>query len=65
MKAECPRDPSHQRFLAPALIRKRWILDPAGNYCGELRDEVIHQESRWGDEWRCQQCGAVAIKQEG
>jgi len=63
MKATCPKDPNHNRFVTVAHVTEDWIVDEAGNFI-ELagkggESEVVHGPNP-GNTWECAECGAQA-----
>jgi hypothetical protein len=63
MKARCPNDASHKRFVTTAHVTEDWIVDERGEFL-ELADdgvgEVVHKPDS-GNTWTCVECNAEAV----
>jgi len=62
MKARCPKNPEHKRFIATATVLEEWLVDENGDFLSHanMPGEVTHKPSP-GDVWSCEDCGADAI----
>ena len=62
----CPKDKTHDRFIATAHVTQDWIVDGEGNFV-ELSTksdcQVLHEPDE-EDIWTCAACGTEAIEQE-
>jgi hypothetical protein len=62
MRAVCPNDYTHSRFLTDVSVKQGWVVDSHGNYmetraqCLEIYKDVSRDEV-----WTCAICGAKAI----
>lgn len=60
MKAVCPKDPYHKRFITVAHVSEDWEVDESGQF---LRSkgvvEVVHKP-RHENSWTCAVCGEEA-----
>lgn len=62
MKAICPNNPKHDRFVTVAHVTEDWIVDSEGNLV-EVSDtggEVVAPPDP-DNTWTCCGCGAEAI----
>jgi hypothetical protein len=64
----CPKDNTHDRFIATAHVTEDWIIDSDGNYLelsAKSDCQVLHAPDEQ-DVWTCFICGTEAIsKAEG
>jgi hypothetical protein len=61
MKATCPKDPSHKRFITVAHVTEDWVVDPYGNYQDKFGDEMeVVADPHPDNTWTCATCGATA-----
>tara|TARA_R110001583_G_scaffold88352_6_gene229274 strand:- start:341 stop:550 length:210 start_codon:yes stop_codon:yes gene_type:complete len=64
----CPKDNTHDRFIATAHVTEDWVVDGGGNYIEhaiETDCQVLHAPDE-EDIWTCAICGTEAIsKAEG
>lgn len=60
MKATCPKDLTHDRFLTTAHVMELWLVDPEGGWV-ETREcmDTTHAPDP-GNTWTCAICGAEA-----
>lgn len=63
MKATCPNDPTHKRFVTGAHVAEDWVVDEHGNYIetNEPRDAQVTHKPDPGNTWTCKECGSEAI----
>ena len=61
MKATCPTDASHNRFITVAHVTEDWIVDEYGAYIGKADSsgETVHGPNP-GNTWYCETCGTEA-----
>jgi hypothetical protein len=63
MKARCPKNPDHKKFITTAHVCQDWVVDPEGNFLEEApsnQNEVTHRPCR-ENIWTCWDCGEQAI----
>lgn len=62
MKAVCPKNPNHKRFITVAHITQDWKVDEEGHFIEVAEDclEVTHGPDE-DNSWSCDICGAEAI----
>lgn len=60
MKATCPKDPSHKRFITVAHVAEDWLVDDYGNWIETIETTDIVAKPDPGNTWTCQACGAEA-----
>jgi hypothetical protein len=66
MKATCPNDKKHDKFVTVAHVAEDWVVDPNGNFICEASNpdrQTVHGPTV-GNTWTCYICGANA-KVEG
>jgi len=67
MKATCPFDPKHKKFVTVAHVAQDWVVDEHGEfievdaYFGG--GETTHKPDP-GNTWTCWECGSEAIVEE-
>lgn len=62
IKAHCPNNPEHQKFITVAHVSQEWIVDSEGNFLEEgdyCAGEVVAWP-RMGNTWTCVECGTEA-----
>lgn len=65
LKAVCPNNERHQRFITVAHVAEDWEVDPAGNWvCTVGCTETVARPDP-GNTWTCKACGAEAVFKEG
>jgi succinate dehydrogenase/fumarate reductase-like Fe-S protein len=63
MKAVCPNNEKHNKFLASAHVVQTWEIDNEGNFLKEVStDETTHSPNT-DDVWTCAICGEEATFQ--
>lgn len=62
MKARCPNNPEHLRFVTVAHVSQDWMVDQDGIFLDEVPGEceVVAKPDK-GNTWTCVECGAEAI----
>lgn len=61
MKAVCPNDPKHDKFITVAHVAQEWLVDSEGDFLEHKGDlEVTHKPDK-DNCWTCHYCGAEAI----
>ena len=62
MKATCPDNPNHKRFITVVHVAENWVVDEEGNFLEtHLPDEVETTHGPNPDNtWTCAECGADA-----
>lgn len=57
MKAVCPNNSEHKRFITTAHVMQEWEVDNHGNFVKELVPCLeISSEPDSGNEWVCADC---------
>jgi hypothetical protein len=61
MKATCPKDKSHKRFITVVHVTEDWVVDEDGDFIAvhEGSGEVVHKPDP-ENTWTCAECGAQA-----
>jgi cytochrome oxidase Cu insertion factor (SCO1/SenC/PrrC family) len=62
MKATCPNNPEHKKFVTVAHISQDWVVDENGNFI-EVYNECNETVAPPNPDniWECNECGASAI----
>ena len=57
MKATCPNNPEHRRFITTAHVSQEWLVDETGDFIEELVSclDITHRPDS-GNEWVCADC---------
>ena len=68
MKAQCPKDPTHQEFIATATVGEDWKVNSDGRFLELVENQTGYQiinEPLFGNgnEWVCSVCGETAIEE--
>lgn len=61
MIARCPNAAEHERFLTTAWVMQEWLVDPHGMFLEKVRNLQTIQAPQPDGEWRCADCGAIAV----
>jgi hypothetical protein len=63
MKARCPKNPEHKRFITVAHVTEDWIVDEHGDFIevAENPDTQLLHGPDTGNTWQCEVCGTEAI----
>lgn len=62
MRATCPNDPSHKRFITVVHITEEWEVNELGGFveiANKEDGELLVGPDR-GNTWTCKECGAEA-----
>lgn len=60
MKATCPKNPAHKRFVTAAAEMHDWLVDERGEFIEDKGcTEVLHKPES-SNIWECADCGAQA-----
>lgn len=63
MKAVCPKNPKHKKFVTTAHVMQEWVVDEHGEFIKVARNgeclEVVADPDP-GNDWTCYVCGAEA-----
>jgi hypothetical protein len=60
MRAFCPNNAEHKRFVTTAHILEEWVVDEAGNWIKtEQALEITHGPDPYNT-WVCYECGEPA-----
>lgn len=65
LKAVCPKNKRHQRFITVAHVAQDWVVDPDGNWVRTVETTETVARPHPGNSWTCKACGADAVFQEG
>jgi len=60
MKAVCPKDSEHQRFVTTAHEVHDWVVDSNGDFLEDLGCIEVAHSTDPDNIWTCQECGATA-----
>ena len=62
MKATCPKNKKHKKFITVAHVMQEWVVDPEGEFIEERTAclEVTHDPDP-GNTWACAVCGEEAV----
>jgi hypothetical protein len=60
MKAVCPNDPTHNRFITVAHVSQDWVVDEEGNFIEEVATQEVVARPDVGNSWTCKVCGVEA-----
>jgi len=60
MKATCPNNPNHKRFITVAHVSEDWIVDEEGNWLETLQSLETVAKPNPGNSWTCAECKAEA-----
>lgn len=61
LKATCPNDPKHKKFITVAHVSEEWVVDSAGNFLEVVDgggETVAHPHP--DNLWVCWECSAEA-----
>ena len=61
MKARCPKNPKHNRFVTTAHVMEEWVVDEHGNFQSKLETLQVDHLPDPDNEWTCRFCGERAI----
>ena len=64
MKAICPANPKHNRFITTAHEQHEWIVDETGDFVEDLGCLEVTADPDPRNCWSCQICGEEAIVEE-
>jgi hypothetical protein len=59
--AECPEDPAHSRFRLWAVVGQQWEVDGSGILLQRVGEDQVIVGATSGAQWRCCECGSVAV----
>ena len=60
MRARCPNNEEHDRFMTVAHISQDWEVDAEGEFIKVIGDGEIVASPRSDNIWTCSICGAEA-----
>ena len=60
MKATCPKNPKHNKFVTTAHEMHDWIVDEKGEFIKDLGCIEITSGPDQDNIWTCNTCGAAA-----
>jgi len=62
MKATCPNNPEHKRFVTVAHVTQDWVVDEKGNHIDTFDNcKEVTAKPDPGNTWECYECGEEAI----
>ncbi len=64
MKAICPDNPDHNRFITTAHVMEEWLVDENGDFLEVHQPLETSQAPNAGNVWTCWECGATATVQD-
>lgn len=62
MKATCPKDKTHKKFITVVTVTEDWVVDAQGNFIDvpdNSESEVVHGPNS-DNTWTCAECGTQA-----
>lgn len=61
MKASCPKNPDHKRFVTVAHITQDWVVNEHGEFEDvHGSDGEVVADPNPDNTWNCHECGALA-----
>lgn len=62
MKATCPNNPEHKKFVTTGHIMQDWLVDEYGNWLDTVASclQITH-EANPDNVWTCLTCGSAAM----
>ena len=60
MKATCPNDKRHKRFVTTVREVHEWLVDDKGEMVRDLGCLEVERSPDAGNLWMCRKCGAEA-----
>ena len=64
MKAICPKNPKHKRFITTAHVAEDWVVDEHGEFIKSLGATDTLAKPNPYNTWTCKTCGADAVIQD-
>lgn len=64
LKATCPKNKRHKRFLTTAHEMHEWVVDSAGDFIEDNAALETTHRPNIGNLWTCEICGAEATVKE-
>ena len=61
MKATCPKDPNHKKFITVAHEVHDWVVDENGDFVEDMGCSETAHGPNTDNIWTCKECGAEAI----
>ncbi|MAG25952.1 hypothetical protein CMI47_10275 [Candidatus Pacearchaeota archaeon] len=59
-KAQCPNNPTHNRFYTTAHVQEEWEVDEFGNWIASSEAIQTTHGPDTGNSWICKKCGGEA-----
>lgn len=56
MKARCPKNPDHKKFVTTAHMMEEWVVDDTGNWTETLRSLQVDHGPDPDNSWECAVC---------
>ena len=61
VKAICPKNSEHARFITVAHVSQDWVVDSEGNFIYQFGPDLeTVADPNPGNTWTCKECGANA-----
>lgn len=60
MKAICPNNPNHKKFVTSAHVVEEWVVDESGNFVEVLSTLETAHGPNPDNLWFCYECGTDA-----
>jgi len=60
MKATCPANPKHNKFLTTAHVMEEWLVDAEGNWIETRQCLQTDHGPDPDNDWACAICGETA-----
>lgn len=60
MKAICPKNPNHKKFITTAHVMEEWVVDSKGNWVETRQSLQVDHGPNPDNEWNCAVCGEKA-----
>jgi hypothetical protein len=61
MRATCPNNPEHKRFVTVAHEMHDWVVDETGEFVEDLGCLGVSCKPDPGNLWTCKECGTQAV----
>lgn len=64
MKATCPKNPKHKKFVTTAHEMHEWVVDEKGGFVKDKGWLEVTDNPDQDNVWTCYTCGAEAVIQK-
>jgi len=61
MKATCPKNPKHKKFVTTAHELHEWVVDETGEFIKDVHCLEVTANPDPDNCWYCKTCHAVAV----